>query len=156
MEPFRANQAWQLSTNARASGRQLEVGVLSRAVGLRPQQGPKRLAAVRGARSSLPGRASSTRLAAQPRPAPLRVACLSSGVVDASLPDSRCRRCRQSVEPANFPLLAARCSPGWGEADARTHRRERSRPLGHGLEAAGSESDGLGPTRTTSRPADCR
>ena len=54
MEPFRANQAWQLSTNARASGRQLEVGVLSRAVGLRPQQGPKRLAAVRGARSSLP------------------------------------------------------------------------------------------------------
>ena len=41
--------------------------------------------------SSLPSRASATRLAVQPRPGPLRVACLSSGVVDASLPDSRCR-----------------------------------------------------------------
>ena len=58
--------------------------------------------------SSLPGRASAARLAVQPRPAPLRVACLSSGVVDASLPDSRCRRCRQSVEPADPPLLTAR------------------------------------------------
>ena len=43
-----------------------------------------------------------------PRPAPLRVACLSFGFVDADLPDSRCRRCRQSVEPANTSLLTAR------------------------------------------------
>ena len=42
------------------------------------------------------------------RPAPLRVACLSFGFVDADLPDSRCRRCRQSVEPANTSLLTAR------------------------------------------------
>ena len=37
------------------------------------------------------------------RPAPLRLACLPFGFVDADLPDSRCRRCRQSVEPANHP-----------------------------------------------------
>ena len=42
------------------------------------------------------------------RPAPLRVACLSFGFVDADLPDSRCRRCRQSVESANTSLLTAR------------------------------------------------
>ena len=42
------------------------------------------------------------------RPAPLCVACLSFGFVDADLPASRCRRCRQSVEPANTSLLTAR------------------------------------------------
>ena len=62
----------------------------------------------RGAARPLPGRASATHLAVQPRPAPLRVACLSFGFVDADLPDSRCRRCRQSVESANTSLLTAR------------------------------------------------
>ena len=44
------------------------------------------------------------------RPALLRVACLSFGLVDADLLDSlsRCRRCRQSVERANTSLLTAR------------------------------------------------
>ena len=42
-----------------------------------------------------------------PRPAPLRVACLSFGFVDADLPDSRCRRCRQSDQPASTFLLTA-------------------------------------------------
>ena len=38
------------------------------------------------------------------RPAPLPVACLSFGFVDNDLPDSRCRRCCQSVAPARPPL----------------------------------------------------
>ena len=41
-------------------------------------------------------------------PAPLSVACLSFGFVDADLPDSRCCRCPQSVQPANTSLLTAR------------------------------------------------
>ena len=43
-------------------------------------------------------------------PVPLRVSCLSRsfGVVEATLPGSRCRRCRQSVQPANSSLLTAR------------------------------------------------
>ena len=42
------------------------------------------------------------------RPAPLCVACLLFGIGDADLPNSRCRGCRQSVEPANTSLLTAR------------------------------------------------
>ena len=68
---------------------------------------------------------------ASPRPAPLRVACLSFGFFDADLPDSRCRRCRQSVELANTSLLTARRLRPAGQPSAEPKIFGSGKNVGH-------------------------
>ena len=62
---------------------------------------------------------------------PLRVACLSFGFVDTDLPDDRCRRCCQSVEPASATRLS------WGGRHRGVSRDPVSAPPPAGLPLAG-------------------